>query len=134
MAFPFVIKICKALKGTYGSQQYINLRQLTGAIANQSLSKLAWRFAIDRCGQFHASLKQFINFINSHRTLVPLQFPPHIVALGSIYVAALVSSFEQSAVPSIPGSVNGHEMVALLSQSGPWETKFQAQVSDLEGQ
>ena len=69
----------------------------------------------------------------SHRTLVPLQYPPHVVALGSLYVAALLSSFEQPASPERPGYKASYEVAAVLSTSGPWETLFQAHVEDLEG-
>ncbi|EEB92832.1 hypothetical protein MPER_08601, partial [Moniliophthora perniciosa FA553] len=78
------------------------------------LTKLAWRLAID-----------------SHRTLVPIQYPPHTVALGSIYVAALLSSFESD--PNSPEARNGHDIAQLLKQHGPWEGRFHSHVEDLEG-
>jgi CTD kinase subunit beta len=76
--------------------------------ATKKMTKLAWRLAID-----------------SHRTLVPIQYPPHVVALASLYVAALLSSFEQ------PNN-SSHQIAAILSKRGQWEHKFQAQVEDLE--
>lgn len=63
----------------------------------------------------------------SHRTLLPIQYPPHVVALASLYVAALLSSFER------PENNSGHQIAAILSKRGQWEQKFQAQVEDLEG-
>ena len=62
-----------------------------------------------------------------------LQFPPHVVALACIYLAALLSTFEQNEGP-LGGHSNNHEIVATLRDHGPWEEKFQAQVDDLEGE
>ena len=64
---------------------------------------------------------------------MPLQYPPHVVALGSLYVAALLSSFEQPMSPDRSGCKASHEIAATLSTSGKWETLFQAHVEDLEG-
>jgi len=83
--------------------------------ATKKLTKLAWRLAID-----------------SHRTLVPIQYPPHVVALGGLYVAALLSSFEQPMAAERPGYKTSHQIAAILSRRGEWEQKFQAQVEDLE--
>lgn len=83
--------------------------------ASKKLTKLAWRLTID-----------------CHRTLVPIQFPPHIVALGGFYVAALLSSFEQPTSPERPGYHTSHEIAGCLSESGEWETRFQASVGDLD--
>ena len=69
----------------------------------------------------------------SQRTLVALQFPPHVVALACIYLAALLSTFEQNDANASPESQNNLEIVATLRDHGPWENKFQAQVDDLEG-
>ena len=72
---------------------------------------------------------------NSQRTLVALQFPPHVVALACIYLAALLSTFEQNEAHAPLGDhSNNLEIVATLRDHGPWEEKFQAQVDDLEGE
>jgi CTD kinase subunit beta len=68
----------------------------------------------------------------SQRTLVALQFPPHVVALACIYLAALLSTFEQNDANAPPESQNNLKIVATLRDHGPWEKKFQAQVDDLE--
>ncbi|KAF8645263.1 hypothetical protein AX16_008087 [Volvariella volvacea WC 439] len=84
--------------------------------ASKRLCKLSWRLAID-----------------CFRTLLPIQYPPHTVALGCIYVASLLTSFEQPPEPPVPpGLKTNHEVAALLSDHGNWEAKFQVQVSDLE--
>lgn len=70
----------------------------------------------------------------SQRTLVALQFPPHVVALACIYLAALLSTFEQNDANASPESQNNLTIVATLRDHGPWEKKFQAQVDDLEGE
>ncbi|KAJ4482035.1 cyclin-like protein [Lentinula aciculospora] len=78
----------------------------------KKLSKLAWRLAID-----------------SHRTFIPIEYPPHTVALGSIYVAAILGSFEQPEGEEQQASLN---LAGSLGQHGKWEQKFQAHLEDLE--
>ena len=75
----------------------------------------------------------YSHHVLSHRTLVPIQYPPHVVALGGLYVAALLSSFEQPMAGERPGYKTSHQIAAILSRRGEWERKFQAQVEDLEG-
>ncbi|THH20115.1 hypothetical protein EW146_g1210 [Bondarzewia mesenterica] len=83
--------------------------------ASKKLTKLAWRLTMD-----------------SHRTLVPLQFPPHVIAIACIYLAALLSSFERGQSQARPDIVSDHELAKMLGEHGHWERKFQAQVEDLE--
>jgi CTD kinase subunit beta len=64
---------------------------------------------------------------------VALQYPPHVVAIASLYLAALLSTFEQSETQAPPGCRSNREIVATLGDHGPWEEKFRAQVDDLEG-
>ncbi|KAJ7644211.1 cyclin-like protein [Roridomyces roridus] len=84
--------------------------------AGKKLTKLAWRLTID-----------------CHRTLIPIQYPPHIVALAGLYVAALLSSFELPQPPEEPGLRSPQELAEILGQNGDWESKYQVQVDDLEG-
>ncbi|TRM64209.1 cyclin-like protein [Schizophyllum amplum] len=83
--------------------------------APKKVAQLAWRLAVD-----------------SHRTLIPLQYPPHTVALGSIYVAALLSSFEQPHEEEHPDTTSSHDIAQMLHEHGAWEASFQCQVDDLE--
>ncbi|CAK5269903.1 unnamed protein product [Mycena citricolor] len=83
--------------------------------AGKMLTKLAWRLTLD-----------------CHRTLVPIQYPPHVVALAAIYTAALLLSFEQPAVREDDATKSPHEVAELLGANGSWEEKYQAQVDDLE--
>ncbi|KAJ4491485.1 cyclin-like protein [Lentinula edodes] len=80
--------------------------------ASKKLTKLAWRLAID-----------------SHRTFIPIEYPPHTVALGSIYVAAILGSFEQ---PEGEERQENLKFAASLGQRGDWEQQFQAHLEDLE--
>ncbi|KAL1667449.1 cyclin-like protein [Schizophyllum commune] len=82
--------------------------------ASKNVAQLAWRLSID-----------------SHRTLIPLQYPPHTVAMGSIYVAALLSSFEQTQEDD-SGATSSHDIAQMLHEHGAWEASFQCQVDDLE--
>ncbi|GBE85176.1 CTD kinase subunit beta [Sparassis crispa] len=83
--------------------------------ATKKLTKLAWRLVID-----------------SHRTVVNLEYPPHVVALGCVYLAALLSSFEQATSPKRAGYSSGDQIAAALGKPGHWEEQFQAHVEDLE--
>ncbi|THH27570.1 hypothetical protein EUX98_g6613 [Antrodiella citrinella] len=83
--------------------------------ATKKLTKLAWRLAID-----------------SNRTLVNLQYPPHIIALASVYLAALLTSFEQGPIPVPSGFCTSHEIAEILGKPGDWERKFRCHVQDLQ--
>ncbi|KAF9013220.1 cyclin-like protein [Cyathus striatus] len=83
--------------------------------ATKTLTKLAWRLAVD-----------------CHRTLLPIQYPPHTIALGSIHVAALLSSFEQPPATEEPPLKSAHDIATMLNRKGDWEKKYQSQVEDLE--
>ncbi|PFH54113.1 hypothetical protein AMATHDRAFT_136094 [Amanita thiersii Skay4041] len=86
-----------------------------GLKATKKLTKFAWRLAID-----------------SHRTLLPVQYPPHTMALGSIYVAALLSSFEQPPEEFSEDCYTAQQITEILGKRGNWERKYQSQVEDLE--
>lgn len=62
-----------------------------------------------------------------------LQYPPHVVAIACIYLAALLSTFEQNETRPQFECRSNHEIVEILGDHGPWEEEFQAQVDDLEG-
>ncbi|CUA68775.1 hypothetical protein RSOLAG22IIIB_03635 [Rhizoctonia solani] len=92
--------------------------------ASKELTKLAWRLSID-----------------SNRTLVPLQYPPHTIALGCIYLAALLMSTDPNGPATSPTydsrehSFRGDDpsmIVAKLTHPGEWETKFYSRVEQLE--
>lgn len=91
------------------------MASLTPCAATKKLTKLAWRLAID-----------------SYRTLANLEFPPHVVALSCLYLAALLSSFEENTSPERPGSNSSQQIAETLGKPGPWERQFQTQVQDLE--
>ncbi|PAV16818.1 cyclin [Pyrrhoderma noxium] len=81
---------------------------------SKKLARFAWRLASD-----------------SSRTFAPLQYPPHVVAMGCIYLAALLKSFERP--PERPSTFrSSHELVSLLTQSREWESKYRVCIEDLE--
>ncbi|TCD62990.1 hypothetical protein EIP91_006149 [Steccherinum ochraceum] len=82
--------------------------------ATKKLTKLAWRLAID-----------------SFRTQINLQYPPHAVALACLYLAALLTSFEQGPAPVPSGFRTSHEIADTLGRAGNWERKFRCYVHDL---
>ncbi|KAG6840991.1 hypothetical protein C0991_002881 [Blastosporella zonata] len=51
---------------------------------------------------------------------------------GSIYVAALLSSFEQPVAPAEEGYLSSHDLASYLGKHGRWEKQYQSQVEDLE--
>ncbi|KAK0503929.1 cyclin-like protein [Armillaria luteobubalina] len=84
--------------------------------ATKQIIKLAWRLAVD-----------------SHRTLVPIQYTPVTVALSSIYLASLLLSWEQPESPrEEPDSSNAHDLRDQLRRHGDWESRFQTHVEDLD--
>ncbi|KAH9980355.1 cyclin-like protein [Lactifluus volemus] len=83
--------------------------------ASKKLTKLAWRLTID-----------------SQRTLVALQYPPHVVSIACLYLAALLSTFEQSETRTSPECRSDHEIAAILGDYGPWENKFKRKLMILK--
>ncbi|KAF9498960.1 cyclin-like protein [Pleurotus eryngii] len=83
--------------------------------ATKKLTKFAWRITID-----------------CHRTLLPLQYPPHVVALGCIYVAAMLSSFEQPESPELDTHLSSKYFAEMFNEGGNWEHKYHAHVEDLQ--
>lgn len=73
-----------------------------------------------------------MSLCRSFRTLVNLSYPPHVVALGCLYLAALLSSFERGNSPERPGHSTAHQIATTLSQSGDWGRQFQANIADIE--
>ncbi|TFK52610.1 cyclin-like protein [Heliocybe sulcata] len=91
--------------------------------ATKKLTKLAWRLAVD-----------------SHRTPVTLSYPAHEIALGCIYLAALLSSFEQGMTSPDSASASHNSgkysspqrLVDILGRHGEWEMRFLARVEDIQ--
>ncbi|EJD43880.1 cyclin-like protein [Auricularia subglabra TFB-10046 SS5] len=80
--------------------------------ASRDLTGLAWRIAVD-----------------SHRTLAPLIYPPHTMALACIRMAALLSSSASASPAPEPSSV---PIAAMLSSPGSWEAQHRVALPDLE--
>ncbi|KAF9524275.1 cyclin-like protein [Crepidotus variabilis] len=83
--------------------------------ASKKLIKFAWRIAID-----------------THRTLLPLIYPPQTLALGSIYTAGLLLSFEQPNSPQRDGETSNADLANQLNKHLDWEKKFQSKAQDLD--
>lgn len=75
----------------------------------------------------------FLFLANSHRTLLPLIYPPHTIALGSIYVAGLLLSFEQPPSPQMHDEPSSAEIARKLNSPSSWEKQYHTQAGDLEG-
>lgn len=86
--------------------------------ATKQLINLAWRLTTD-----------------SNRTLSPLLYPPHSIALACTYLAALLLSFENTSIPESThiGSRTNSEVAEFLGSHGSWEKQFQARIEDLQG-
>ena len=60
-------------------------------------------------------------------------YPPHSIALGSIYVASLLLSFEQPLVPLREGETSSADLTSMLNQHTEWEDKYKTKAQDLDG-
>ena len=70
----------------------------------------------------------------SNRTLAPLQFPPHVIAIACLFLASLLDSFEKPPPDGdMEGHTSSHDLVKLLGDHGKWEETYQARVEDIEG-
>lgn len=118
MPFPYVIKICRGLRGMRQTVGIKSFPTHTRRIVSKQMSKLSWRLAID-----------------SFRTQVNLMFPPHVVALACIYLAALLISFEQDTLEiAVEGNCrNAQEITMLFCARGEWERHYKAHLEDLHG-
>jgi len=76
-----------------------------------------------------------ILYFYSYRTLLPLIYPPHSMALGSIYVASLLLSFEQPPFPPRDGEISNNDLAEKLTTdtSWDWENIYHTKPADLEG-
>lgn len=72
---------------------------------------------------------------SSHRTMTPLLFPPHVIAVASIYLAAKLDTVDNpSGTPSSDAQRTSAEVAEILGNHGAWEQRYKAEVQDLEGQ
>lgn len=106
-------------------------------VAPKKLAKLAWRLAIDRWHPFYTLVSSQLTVAShSHRTLVNIEFPPHLVALSCLYLASHLLTFHIPA-PAIWPPDREHdricEIAVMLNNKGDWEQRYHADVSDLEG-
>lgn len=113
----------------FGDNEYLNITFTT----TKSLTKLGWRLVVDWY-VLNRILEESDTHSGtlSHRTLLPLQYPPHTLALGGLYVACLLTSFEQQ--PSNDDKIIAEELVKKFKQGTDWERKFQFRIEDLEGE
>ncbi|WRT65613.1 uncharacterized protein IL334_002558 [Kwoniella shivajii] len=78
---------------------------------SKETTQSAWRVAVD-----------------CYRTQAPLSFPPHIIALGSIYTASLLlletTKTPSSSTSQADGSITPAQVVELLGKSGSWESEY----------
>lgn len=75
--------------------------------------------------------------MSSHRTPAPLSFPPHVIALGSLYTASLLLlEATQPAVfaqPNSQGASPERELVQMLESPGDWDRKYSASDGQIDG-
>jgi CTD kinase subunit beta len=98
---------------------FVNLTLPFSCPVSKLLAKFAWRLAVD-----------------AYRTHVPLMYPPHTVALGCLYLAALLITFEQPppATPQTfqPEAMTPSQLISLLTQGGELEDRFNIDLDHLE--
>jgi CTD kinase subunit beta len=82
--------------------------------ASKKLIKCAWRLTID-----------------SHRTLVPIMYPPNTVALGCLYTASLLTTLEPPPSPLVEAQLDS-QVATILKEKGDWERMYMVEAEDLE--
>jgi CTD kinase subunit beta len=66
--------------------------------------------------------------------MIPLLFPPHVIAVASIYLAARLDSVDGAGgTPAADGQRSSQEVSEFLGNRGSWEQKYRTEVQDLEG-
>lgn len=106
--------------------------------ANKQNIKLAWRISIDWCVILSRPPKHLSTRSTSYRTLLPLIYPPHTLALGSIYVAALLLSFEKPEIPIRDADDNlSPAVIAEKMNDGEvyweWQEFYRTTIQDVDG-
>lgn len=80
---------------------------------------------------------------SSHRTQAPLSFPPHIIALGSLYTSSLLlsertqphsSEGEKPKSDSDKDAGDGARVISLLGSPGSWEKEHAASAANVDGE
>lgn len=73
----------------------------------------------------------------SHRTPAPLSFPPHIVALGSLYTASMLLLEATRSRPPTPADTPAVrerlDIAQQLGDSGAWEEEYAATAGHVDG-
>ncbi|KAI0953135.1 hypothetical protein AcW1_007437 [Taiwanofungus camphoratus] len=132
MPFPYVIKIGRAFGGAVILHDILSFAERMYSDQEIDETGLASDYRQVRI----SSRQDNPHFVKcdstSHRTVVNLEYPPHVIALGCLYLAALLSSFEQGTSPDRPGYHSSHQIAATLGKPGQWEQQFQAQIQDLQ--
>lgn len=119
----------------YSIQCFLHFHTQPAAyLASKKLIKCAWRLTIDRCVTFfivvHLIFTSERNY--SHRTLVPIMYPPNTVALGCLYTASLLTTLEPPPSPLVEAQLDSR-VATILKEKGDWERTYMAEAEDLEG-
>lgn len=74
----------------------------------------------------------------SHRTPAPLSYPPHAIAIGAIYTAALLS-LETTLLPVADDPSSGELTGAVgiarkFGNKGSWEDDYAANADEIDGE
>jgi CTD kinase subunit beta len=62
-----------------------------------------------------------------------LLFPPHAIAVASLYLAAKLDCFEGLSTLISNENRTSQEIAEILETMGDWEKKFHVELADLEG-
>lgn len=65
--------------------------------------------------------------MGSYRTLAPLMYPPHVIALGCLYLSSLIFTFE------LAGAGDDENVRKIFEDDWRSESHHQARLEDLEG-
>jgi hypothetical protein len=113
--------------------------------------RFAWRIAIDTSVGLAFPLISLIAILTFHssrfRTLAPLQQPPHVIALASLYITSLllfgpveaekiradnqIGEIDQTHVELLEETFKGRN---TIEQDTSWETDLRATLGDMDGE
>lgn len=85
-------------------------------------------------GMLNLLVCTLVRLISSHRSHAPLSFPPHVIALSSLYTASVL--LLENAHPHTEyegGEEEQRGMVKKFGNAGPWEASYHTSKDQIDG-
>ena len=133
MPFPYVFKLGRKLGGNLLIlSTRSKLLIFTSSIQNAHQVCMASHDRLVCSGVLFQLVRRSQQPLCSHRTLVPIMYPPNAVALGCLYTSALLLTSE-TPPPSNPCDDSARHIVSLLKEKADWEQTYMVEAEDLQG-